>query len=472
MAGGVTARVHTVVLAAGAGSRFGGGKLLATLDGRPVLQHVLDAVAAAGLTDVVVVLGHDAEAIDQGIVWRTEQRTVNPHPEQGLAGSLRIGAAAQAPGTDAILVVLGDQPRVMPDTIRALLDAPDDPAYPVVVPRYDDDRGRNPVFLREGALGLIGLAQGDRGLGPILMANESLVMEVEVAGSNPDIDTREDLARLTEAAWADRVHANREQVDRVREVPDGTDFYAPVRSMFRADPTRADDPVLRALLAVARPGDTWLDVGAGAGRYALPIARMLASSRGSVVALDASASMLDGAREIAAEFGIDNIRCVEARWPPDVLDAPTLSADVVLIAHVGYDIEAIGPFISALEGASRRELVAVLMDQMPASAADAFWPPVHDQARVTLPAMSEFVELLRARGRTPVVERVVDERRRFESRDALEAFVRRQLWIDPAGPKEVRFQAALDALAVAGDDGWTILGRGPVEIGIVRWTAS
>ncbi len=137
-------------------------------------------------------------------------------------------------------------------------------------------------------------------------------MDVKVAGSNPDVDTRADLARMVEAAWGDQVRANREQVDRIREVPDGTDFYAPVRSMFRADPTRTGDPVLAELLEHVEPGDTWLDVGAGAGRFALPIARALAASGGSVIALDASASMLEAAREIAAEHGIENLQTIEA----------------------------------------------------------------------------------------------------------------------------------------------------------------
>ena len=49
--------------------------------------------------------------------------------------------------------------------------------------------------------------------------------------------------------------------------------------------------------------------------------------------------------------------------------------------------------------------------------------------------------------------------------------MRRQLWIDPSGPKEDRFQAALEDLAIPDGDGWTIRGRGPVDIGIVRWAA-
>src|SRR4029079_1494870 len=102
----------------------------------------------------------------------------------------------------------------------------------------------------------------------------------------PDGATVAALAAFLETAWASRVRANREQVERIREVPDGQDFYAPVSSLFRADPTRTDDPVLHVLLDLVRHGETWLDVGAGAGRFALPIARALDESGGEVVALD------------------------------------------------------------------------------------------------------------------------------------------------------------------------------------------
>jgi SAM-dependent methyltransferase len=327
------------------------------------------------------------------------------------------------------------------------------------------------VLLRPAAFDLVAEATGDRGLGPVIAANAAAVLEVPVAGHNPDVDTPADLAAAIEAIWAARVRANREQVDRIREVPDGTDFYAPVSSLFRADPTRTDDPVLDALLALVRSGETWLDVGAGAGRFALPIARRLDPSGGTVVALDTSRSMLDSLREIAEDYAIENVRTIEARWPPaDARALADLEADVALIAHVGYDIEAIGRFLDALEAAAGRLCVAVLMDSAPASAADPFWPLVHGEARVALPALRDVIELLEARGRRPTVERITTEPRRFETRDILAGFVRRQLWIDPEGPKEARFQAALDDLAVPDGDGWTISGRAPSEVGVVTWT--
>lgn len=460
-----------LVLAAGAGSRFGGAKLLATVGGRPMLQHVLDALAAAGVGEVVVVLGRDAAAVESAIAWRGERRVVNPEPERGLASSLQVGFVAVGPAAGAILVALGDQPLVSVEVIRSLLDAPREAGRAVVVPAYADERAHNPVLLCPAAFGLVAEATGDRGLGPVLAAHPELVTAVDVAGANPDVDTPADLVRVIEAAWADRIRANRAQVERIREVPDGTDFYAPVNSLFRADPTRTDDPVLDALLRLVRSGETWLDVGAGAGRFALPIARALDRSGGSVVALDASPSMLEGLREIAEDYAIENVRTVEARWPPtDQRGLDEFEADVALIAHVGYDIEAIGSFVAGLEAAAARLCVAVLMERVPAAAANPFWPPVHGEERAPLPALPDVLELLDARGRRPSVERISIEPRRFDSRAALEGFVRRQLWVDPAGPKERRFQAALDELAVGGGSGWAIKGRGPEPVGVVTWS--
>jgi CTP:molybdopterin cytidylyltransferase MocA len=468
------ARTAAVVLAAGAGSRFGGDKLLAKLAGRSLLDHVLGTIRDAGLQETIVVMGPAAAELEAIAMARDARVVHNPRPEDGLSSSVRIGLAAltgtgPADTLDAALVLLGDQPRTSIAMIRALLAADVPEGRSIVIPRYAGGGGANPALLLRSAWPLAAELQGDRGFGPLIHDHPELVVEVELPGDNPDVDTPTDLARIVEAAWADRVIANREQVERIREVPDG-DFYAPVRSLFRADPTRTGDPVLAALLAQVEPGDRWLDVGAGAGRFALPIARALATSGGSVVALDASPSMLESLREIAAEHQVQNVRTVEARWPPaagSALAAET--ADVVVIAQVGYDVAEIGPFVDALEAGARRACVAVLMERVPASAADPFWPLVHDQARDSLPALPEFLELLQARGRRARVERVSNDGRLFDSRAALEGSVRRQLWIERDGPKEARFQAALETLAIEVDGGWLIADLTPNEIGVVTW---
>lgn len=202
-------KVVVVVLAAGASRRFGSPKLLAPLRGRPVLQHVLDAVSAAGFRDVVVVLGDEAPAIEATMAWRAERRVVNPRPGDGLASSLRIGldAAAEDRETDAVLVALGDQPAVRWDVLAAVVEAAQTCGRPIVRARYREDGAPNPVLLRRSTWALAAGLDGDRGLGPLLERHPELVFEVEAPGSNPDVDTTGDLERLAASLpGAKRVH--------------------------------------------------------------------------------------------------------------------------------------------------------------------------------------------------------------------------------------------------------------------------
>ncbi len=192
-------RVVAVVLAAGTSSRFGSPKLIAPLEDRPILQHVLDALAASSVDAVIVVLGRDAARIEAAVAWRAERRVANPRPEDGLASSLRVGleAAAEDRTTEAVLVVLGDQPGLRPDVVTAVLDAAAGNASPILRPRYASDPAPNPVLVRRAAWALAASLEGDRGLGPLLASRPELVTEVAVTGAIPDVDTPGDLAALT-----------------------------------------------------------------------------------------------------------------------------------------------------------------------------------------------------------------------------------------------------------------------------------
>ena len=476
-------RVAGLILAAGGASRFGAPKALARIDGRPLLEHSLISARAAGLEPIVVVLGAAADSIEAEVAWAGEQRLRNRDPGRGLASSLAIGIdalAAADPAVDAAVVLLGDQPRTDPAVIRRLVSrfangGPEGMAF--VVPRYAGGSGANPVLIARPAFGLAREARGDRGLGPLIEGHPELVLEVPVGGDNPDVDTPADLARLVEASWADRVRANREQVDRVREAPDEGDFYRPVSALFRANPQRIGDPVLDTLRSIVGPDDVVLDIGAGAGRYALP----LATAVREVIALDPSTAMLAALREAMAEFGIANIRPIEARWPLDPAEpgnaaalaelGPLPVADMALIAHVGYDVEAIGPFLDAMEAAARRTCVAVLMERSPGSMAAPFWLDVHGEGRVALPALPDLIELLVARGKPPEVRIVESERRRWTNRGELETFLRHQTWTVPGSERDGRLQAAIDRRATLGPDGSLLLGEdSSLSIGVVVWS--
>ena len=460
------------MLAAGAGERFGGGKLTARIDGKPVLQHVLDALAEAGFGEPLVVLAPGAAP--GSIDWHDAELVTNPDPGRGLSSSLQLGwerAVARAPAPDAVLIALGDQPLVRAEHLRDLSNLPIDSSRPIVAARYAGSTAPNPVRVDASRGDLIAATAGDRGLGPVLEGHPDVVRWIDADGDNPDVDTAADLAHVAELAWASRVRRNREQVDRVREAPDGRDFYASVSSIFRDDPDRTRDPVLEALRAHACGADTWLDIGAGAGRFALPLARMARR----VIAVDPSTSMLGALRESMAEHGIDNIDVVEGRWPAILEEEPALArempVDVALIAHVGYDIEAIGPFLEAMERVTRRECLALLMERSPASLAEPFWPPIHGEPRIALPALPAFVDLLRARGRKPSVATLESSSRRWASRDEVEPFIRRQTWVAPGSAKDRTMQRLIDAWLVTNDDGTVELSVAePLTVGLVSWS--
>jgi SAM-dependent methyltransferase len=262
------------------------------------------------------------------------------------------------------------------------------------------------------------------------------------------------------ATWARRVRANREQVDRFREVEDGADFYAPIATRFREDPRRQDEPALEALRALVRRDETWLDIGAGGGRYSLPIALLACE----VIALDPSSGMLAVLREGMTEHQIPNVRIIQARWP--ATNPPR--ADVAFISHVGYDIEAIGPFLDAMEAAASRMCVAVFFQQQPTRPFDALWPEVHGEARSILPALPEFLTVLLARGRLFELRLVERTAQSYGSIDEAVSFAHRQTWVLPGGEKDRRLREAV-ARRLEERNGRFAFSWEPNPIGIVTW---
>jgi molybdenum cofactor cytidylyltransferase len=192
-----------VVLAAGAGTRYSsepGGKLLAPVDGRPLLARVLDTLREYRPSATVVVLGHGADAIEAALEWSDEILVRNTAPERGIASSLAVGFEAlmrSAADAESTFVVLGDQPALRVSALKALEAAaarPGAAALPLIVPRYRDDPGpRNPVLVRRSAWPLVADLQGDRGLASVIVEHPDLCLQVAVAGAMPDIDTPEDL---------------------------------------------------------------------------------------------------------------------------------------------------------------------------------------------------------------------------------------------------------------------------------------
>lgn len=183
-----------LILAAGLGTRFGGRKLLAPVDGKPMLQHVLDLAAANRLAPVVVVLGDDADELETACSWSREVRVRNDAPNEGLARSVRLGLSrlmARDEGEcDRVAILLGDQPDLTPEQLALIVGA----RGQIVVPRFGGVPA-NPVVLDRSVWGMAAALEGDRGFSQLFSRYPNLVTFVDVPGANPDIDTPADVAR-------------------------------------------------------------------------------------------------------------------------------------------------------------------------------------------------------------------------------------------------------------------------------------
>lgn len=262
------------------------------------------------------------------------------------------------------------------------------------------------------------------------------------------------------AAWALRVRNNRDQAERFREAPERHDFYMNTSAVFKVNPLRTDDETLAILYSLVKPGQTWLDIGAGGGRYALPLARKVQK----VIAVEPSQSMSSLLKEGMAEYSIDNVQILQSRWP--LKDLPTV--DVALMSHIGYDIEDIGSFLNAMEASSHGLCVAVLLDAAPTTRADSFWPLIHGEERDPLPALREFLTLQIARNRLCEVRLSNRGPQIYPNRDMTLSFLRQQLFIEPGGEKDRLLQSLMDQRISEHGGHWSF-GPGSSRVGIVIW---
>lgn len=157
--------VGAVLLAAGEGRRMGGRpKALLTLGGVPLVRRMLVALSGAGVDEVVVVLGHHADAVGAAVQDFPVTVVRNPAPEAGQVSSLRTGLAALSDRLDAVVVALADQPLLHAGDVSALIGAwkKRAPGVDVVHPQVAGQRG-NPVIFGAGVREQILAGEADVG---------------------------------------------------------------------------------------------------------------------------------------------------------------------------------------------------------------------------------------------------------------------------------------------------------------------
>jgi molybdenum cofactor cytidylyltransferase len=187
--------ISGIVLAAGTGSRFGGTKQLEVVDGRPLAQHAIDAAAAAGLDEILVVTGHDAAAVEAALELPDRARFVrNPRYRDGQASSMAAAFHDIAEDSEAAVVLMADQPGVTADVITALVAAFRATRKEIVRAAYRD--GPGPSLLSREIFAEAGHLHGDVGARVLMASHPEWVEDVAIDEDVPrDIDTREDLPR-------------------------------------------------------------------------------------------------------------------------------------------------------------------------------------------------------------------------------------------------------------------------------------
>jgi molybdenum cofactor cytidylyltransferase len=187
--------ISALVLAAGDGTRFGGTKQLEILRGKPLVQYAVDAASAAGVGEIVVVLGHDAVRVRNALDLPEGARVVvNDRHADGQSTSLTAGLRALDPASEAALVLLADQPGIAARHVRALATAFEADRPEILRIRFRD--GPGPAILARSVWEEAMRLSGDVGGRALLESDPERARWVLLdEDAPPDIDVRADLER-------------------------------------------------------------------------------------------------------------------------------------------------------------------------------------------------------------------------------------------------------------------------------------
>lgn len=191
-------KISAIVLAAGRSTRMGGAnKLLAMLEGKPLVRHVVCALLEGDFHEVIVVTGHMADAVEKALTGLEVYFIHNPDFAEGLSTSLRAGVNAVDEQADAALIALGDMPFVATEAFNRLIEAyrTREDIYAVVA-TSNGKRG-NPVLWSRRFFDDLKSIHGDTGARHLIGANEAVIGEVEIGTAAAlDLDTPQALGAV------------------------------------------------------------------------------------------------------------------------------------------------------------------------------------------------------------------------------------------------------------------------------------
>jgi CTP:molybdopterin cytidylyltransferase MocA len=182
-----------LLLAAGAGTRFGRPKQLVELEGRPLLEHSIAALKASPVERVVVMLGANSDQVSAGVDMQGADVMVCERWDEGQSASLACGLAELA-DCEAVVITLGDQPRLSPEAIRRVIDARAD-GVDAVRATYGGEPG-HPVLLEQRLFDRMRDVTGDHGARNLLLSVPTREVPCDDLGGGEDVDTPAQLDAL------------------------------------------------------------------------------------------------------------------------------------------------------------------------------------------------------------------------------------------------------------------------------------
>ncbi|MEP4769475.1 MAG: molybdopterin-binding/glycosyltransferase family 2 protein [Roseibium sp.] len=188
-------KIASIVLGAGKSSRMGGpNKLLAELDGKALVRHAAEAALTAGLQQNILVTGHLNEKISNEVSDLDIALIHNPDFADGMAGSIRAGMNALEPDIDAVVILLGDMPRIDSKVIENLIATYRENDTNLIVTATADGKRGNPVLWDRRFFDALKSLSGDIGARHLIAENPGFVAEVEIGpAARLDLDTPEAL---------------------------------------------------------------------------------------------------------------------------------------------------------------------------------------------------------------------------------------------------------------------------------------